>query len=65
MMKYFIGKLGFKTKKDAKDYTTRIINSLGCCEINENNEYFTFFIDLINNHPDSENKKGNGIYCFL
>ena len=32
MQKYFIGEIGFKTKKDCESYTRLIINELGSCQ---------------------------------
>jgi glutaredoxin-related protein len=64
-MKYFIGKKGFKTKKGCEKYTREIIYKLGLGEIDENHEYFTFFLDLLNNHNDFEEKNGVGVFCFI
>jgi len=62
--KYFIGELEFKTKKECKTYTTNIINNLGCCIINKDHIYFSFFDNLIQNHPNCDDKKGIGIDYF-
>jgi len=62
--KYYIGELEFKTKKECENYTRNIINTLGCCIINKDHEQFNFFYDLIKNHPNCDDKKGNGIDYF-
>lgn len=64
-MKYRIGEKVFKTKKSCEKYTREIIYELGCCEIDENHEYFSFFIDLLHNHHNFEEKKGVGVFCFI
>jgi hypothetical protein len=33
--KYYIGEVGYKTKKDCLEYTRNVINSLGCGKINK------------------------------
>ena len=63
-MKYYIGKLGFKTKKECENYTRNIINNLGICIINKDHIQFSFFDDLIQNHPNYDGKKGIGIDYF-
>jgi hypothetical protein len=63
-LKYYIGKLGFKTKKECETYTRNIINSLGICKINKEHTYFSFFDDLLKNHPSYDDKKGIGIDYF-
>jgi len=55
---YYIGELEFKTKKECENYTRNIINDLGCCIINKDNTFFSFFDNLIQNHPECYNKKG-------
>ena len=62
--KYYIGELEFKTKKDCENYTRNIINNLGCCIINKDHVQFKFFSNLIQNHPDCDDKKGNGVDYF-
>ena len=56
--KYYIGELEFKTKKECENYTRNIINNLGCCIINKDHTKFSFFDNLIQNHPECDNKKG-------
>ena len=41
-MLYKIGKLEFKTKGKCIEFTRQVIKSLGCCDIDENHEKFTF-----------------------
>ena len=60
-MKYFIGEIGFKSKKDCYKYVKNIINELGCCNIKNTHLYFTFFNNVFKNHPDYELKIGSGI----
>lgn len=62
--KYCIGELEFKTKKECENYTRDIINNLGCCVINKEHTYFNFFNNLIQNHPEYDDKKGIGIDYF-
>jgi hypothetical protein len=63
-IKYYIGKIGFKTKKECEDYTRNIINNLGCCKINKEHIQFNFFYNLIQNHPECDDKIGVGIDYF-
>jgi hypothetical protein len=63
--KYYIGKMGFKTKKECENYTRNIINDLGCCIINKTDMYYTFFENLLKNHPEHDMKKGVGIKYFF
>ena len=63
-MKYSIGDLKFKTKKECENYTRNLINTLGCCIISKDNENFNFFNNLLKNHPKYEIKKGVGIDYF-
>jgi len=62
--KYNIGDLEFKTKKDCENHTRKIINNLGCCIINKEHTHFSFFNNLILNHPECDEKKGVGIDYF-
>lgn len=62
--KYYIGELEFKTKKECENYTRNIINNLGCCIINKDHTHFSFFDNLIQNHPECDDKKGIGIDYF-
>ncbi len=64
MQKYFIGEIGFKTKKECESYTRSIINELGSCQINKDNDKYKFFSDLIKNHSEYDEKVGNGIDYF-
>ena len=63
--KYYIGELEFNTQKNCKDYTRSIIDELGCCIINKDNDKFIFFNNLIKNHYDCNNKIGIGIDYFF
>jgi hypothetical protein len=65
MSKYFIGSLGFKTKKECESYTRSKINSIGVCVINKDDANYNFFIDLINNHPEVDEKVGCGVNHFF
>ena len=62
--KYYIGELEFKTKNECENYTRNIINNLGCCIINKDHTHFSFFDNLIKNHPECDDKKGIGIDYF-
>ena len=62
--KYYIGELEFKTKKDCEKYTRNIINNLGCCIIKKEHSQYSFFDNLIKNHPECDEKKGVGIDYF-
>jgi hypothetical protein len=63
--KYFIGELGFKTKKDCLSYTRNIINDLGCGKINKDHIQYDFLENLLKNHDHYEEKKGEGIDYFF
>lgn len=65
MTKYFIGEIGFKTKKECENYTRIKISDIGRTEIRDDNENFQFFMDLIHNHPECEEKCGCGINYFF
>ena len=62
--KYYIGDLKFKTKKECENYTRNIINNLGCCVIKKDHIHYSFFENLIKNHPEYNEKKGIGIDYF-
>ena len=62
--KYYIGDLEFKTKKECETYTRNIINNLGCCIIKKDHIQFNFFLNLLQNHPDYDFKKGVGVDYF-
>lgn len=57
-----IGTLNFKTKKEAYNYTKKIIYDLGECSIDINNKYYPFFSDLLENHEWKNTKE---IKCFI
>ena len=63
-MKYHIGDLSFKSKKDCENYTRTLIHSLGCCEIKKEHPEYIFFKNLIQRHPNSDEKVGAGIDFF-
>jgi len=63
-MKYNIGNLGFKTKKDCETFTRTLIYKLDCCDIKKDHPDYNFFVNLIKNHPEYEIKKGTGIDSF-
>ena len=64
MSKYSIGSISFKTKKACENYTRTKINELGISTINEQHHDYNFFVDLINNHVESDIKIGVGIKQF-
>lgn len=59
-----IGGLTFSTKKAAQDYTRQTITELGCCIIHKYHDKFNFFVNLLNNHPNRDEKVGCGIEYF-
>ena len=60
-MKYFIGeKNGFNTKTAAEKYTRSKMNEYGIGEYSEGAAY-DFLTDLLNNHPEKEEKIGCGV----
>lgn len=63
-MKYNIGDIGFKTKKDCETYTRNIVNSNGCGRIHKDHKDYSFFENLIKNHPHYDEKIGEGIDYF-
>lgn len=64
MQKYNIGELEFKNPKYCEKYIRNIINTLGCCIINEDHKQFNFFNNLIQRHPVFKDKQGVGISYF-
>ena len=56
-----IGGLTFSTKKAAQDYTRQTITELGCCIIHKYHDEYNFFVNLLNNHPNRDEKVGCGI----
>ena len=63
-MLYRIGKLEFKTKGKCIEFTRQVIKSLGCCDIDENHEKFTFFMDLMENNTYYRNTLNRNINKF-
>ena len=63
-MKYNIGNLGFKTKKECETFTRTLIYKLDCCDIKKDHPDYNFFVYLFKNHPEYEIKKGTGIDYF-
>jgi len=61
---YSIGDLKFSSKKKAYEHTKQIIYSLGCCDIYPEQEKFNFFMDLLRNHQNIDNKIGCGVSHF-
>lgn len=64
MSKYFIGEVGFKTKKACKEYASTKIYARGVCTIGKDDPDFEFFVDLLCNHPHQVEKIGAGIESF-
>lgn len=64
-MKYCIGGLFFTSKKAIKDNTRKLIRELGICKIDVDNNAFKYFMDLINLHPNKDEKIGCGIKAFI
>ena len=62
--KYYIGDIDFKTKKECENYTRSLIHYLGCCKIKKDHAHFSFFNNLIQNHPNCDDKKGIGVDYF-
>jgi len=60
MLKYYIGDIGFKSKKNCEKYTRDIITNLECRHIDKTHQFYNFFI----NHPNSIEKIGSGIDYF-
>ena len=55
----------FKTKSEAKDYIRDIIKKSCLFDlIDEDHKHFDFFVELINRHPNFEEKIGSGIKSF-
>ena len=61
---YKIGDRVFKSKKECEGYTRNIINSLGAITIKRDHDCYSFFVDLLENHPECEEKIGIGIDYF-
>jgi hypothetical protein len=62
---YNIGTISFKFKKQCENYTRNLINNLGVNKkIDHNHLNYTFFCDLLKNHPEYNIKVGCGIDYF-
>jgi len=61
---YYIGALKFRTQKECQQYARNIINDLGPCTIQKTHKQFSFFNDLIEQHPEYDYKVGIGIKHF-
>lgn len=61
---YNIGCLIFRTKKECAQFTREIINEVGISAITKDNNYYTFFNNLLKNHDECEEKIGCGIDYF-
>jgi hypothetical protein len=60
-----IGDLEFSSKKEAIDYTRRVLDEVGRkVSIYPSHPKFPFFNDLLNNHSDRPRKEGPGITSF-
>lgn len=64
-MKYTIGSLSFKTKKDCHNYTKNIISGIGCKKVCKDDEHYTFLLSLLYNHDEYVEKIGAGIDYFF
>ena len=62
--KYNIGNILFKTKKSCYIYAKNIIDNIGVSIINKEHAQYSFFINLLNNHPECNTKIGVGINYF-
>ena len=62
--KYYIGNIGFKSKRECQSYARMTINNLGRCKIMKGDDAFEFMYNLIRNHPHFEEKRGSGIDYF-
>lgn len=59
-----IGHIEFKTIKDCYEYTKNIVNN-EICNVDKAHLNFGFLIDLLNNHPDRDEKIGTGVHYFI
>jgi hypothetical protein len=64
-MKYTIGSLSFKTKKDCHNYAKNIITGIGCKKVCKDDEHYTFLLSLLYNHDEYVEKIGAGIDYFF
>lgn len=60
-----IGELSFNTKQQAIKFTRDLIIVLENDIVDCDNNYYTFFENLISNHPEAEEKIGCGIKYFF
>lgn len=63
-MKYEIAGIKFKTKADIKNYIRELISKYHECDILEDDDH-EFILEVLNMHPDAENKIGEGVHCFF
>jgi hypothetical protein len=63
--KYYIGPLGFTSKVKCLKYTRNVIYTLGCCIIRSDHPEYIFFTNLLQNHPECDEKIGAGVDYFF
>jgi hypothetical protein len=61
---YFIGDIEFFNKKDCVEYVRGYISELGCCVVDINHSAFKFFMDLLRNHENYDDKIRDGVQFF-
>lgn len=61
---YKIGSLSFKTKKALENHVRSFISNIGCGSIIPGTANYKFIHDVLNNHPNMEEKVGDGISKF-
>jgi hypothetical protein len=64
-MKYSIGAKTFKTKKESYEYTKKLISNIGCGTIKKDHKEYDFFVSLLDNHNERNEKIGLGIDYFF
>lgn len=64
-MKWNIGNQQFKSKDECRKFVRNILIGLGPCEVTKDHINYNFLVDMTKKHPQSLNKIGSGIDCFI
>ena len=64
LKKIIINNIEFSSKSKLIEYTRDVLNKLGETIIYSTNEYYKFFTELLERHPDYDEKVGCGVKGF-
>ena len=64
LKKIVVNNLEFPSKVKLIEYTRSLLNELGECSISSSHQHYKFFIDLLERHPDYNEKVGCGVKAF-